>query len=88
MAYAMSSGFNQAELLVFEKNFIRVAQQTDSKLLATPAVHHIDIKGISNMSTIGSVELTEVTNAGSNPDKQYVEMSATNRKSVLELERG
>lgn len=82
MAYAMSQGFNQAELLVFEKNFIRVAQQTDSKLLATPAVHHIDIKGISNMSTIGSVELTEVTNAGSNPDKQYVEMSATNRKSV------
>lgn len=82
MAYTMSSGFNQAELLVFEKNFIRVAQQTDSKLLATPAVHHIDIKGISNMSTIGSVELTEVTNSGSNPDKQYVEMSATNRKSV------
>lgn len=78
----MSSGFSQAELLVFEKNFIRVAQQTDSKLLATPAVHHIDIKGISNMSTIGSVELTEVTNAGSNPDKQYVEMSATNRRSV------
>ena len=82
MAYAMSNGFKQAELLVFEKNFIRVAQQTDSKLLGTPAIHHIDIKGISNMSTIDSVELTEVTNLGSNPDKQYTEMSARNRKSI------
>ena len=82
MTYAMSAGFKQAELLVFEKNFIRVAQQTDSKLLATPAIHHVDIKGISNMSTIESIELTEVTSAGSNPDKQYAEMTARNRKSV------
>jgi hypothetical protein len=82
MSYAMATGFKQAELLVFEKNFIRVAQQVDSKLLATPAIHHIDIKGISNLATIGSTELTEVTDKGSNPDKVYEEMSIKNRKSV------
>jgi hypothetical protein len=82
MSYAMATGFKQAELLVFEKNFIRVAQQVDSKLLSTPAVRHIDIKGISNLATIGSTELTEVTDKGSNPDKVYEEMSIKNRKSV------
>ena len=82
MAYAMGAGFAQADLQQFEKNYIRVAQQTESKLLKTPAVQHMDIKGISNLATIDSVELTEVTDKGSNPDKVYTEMSAKNRKSI------
>lgn len=82
MAYAMGAGFAQADLQQFEKNYIRVAQQTESKLLKTPAVQHMDIKGISNLATIDSVELTEVTDQGSNPDKVYTEMSAKNRKSI------
>lgn len=82
MAYSMGEGFKQSQLEVFEKNYIRVAQQTDSKLLHTPAIQFMDIKGISNMSTIDSVELTEVTDNGSNPDKVYVEMGTKNRKSV------
>ena len=82
MAYAMGEGFAQADLQQFEKNYIRVAQQTDSKLLKTPAVQHMDIKGISNLATIDAVELEEVTDKGSNPDKVYTEMSAKNRKSI------
>lgn len=82
MAYVMGEGFAQADLQQFEKNYIRVAQQTDSKFLKTPAVQHMDIKGISNLATIESVELTEVTDKGSNPDKVYAEMSAKNRKSI------
>ncbi len=82
MAYAMGEGFAQADLQQFEKNYIRVAQQTESKLLKTPAIQHMDIKGLSNLATIDSVELTEVTDQGSNPDKVYAEMSAKNRKSI------
>jgi len=82
MAYAMGEGFAQADLQQFEKNYIRVAQQTESKLLNTPAVQHMDIKGISNLATIDGVELTEVTDEGSNPNKVYTEMSAKNRKSI------
>lgn len=78
----MGAGFAEADLQQFEKNYIRVAQQTESKLLKTPAVQHMDIKGISNLATIDSVELTEVTDNGSNPDKVYTEMSAKNRKSI------
>lgn len=82
MAYAMGAGFAQADLQQFEKNYIRVAQQTESKLLHTPAVQHMDIKGISNLATIDSIELEEITDQGSNPDKVYAEMAAKNRKSI------
>ncbi len=82
MAYAMGEGFAQADLQLFNKNYERVAQQTESKFLKTPAVQHMDIKGISNLATIDSVELTEVTDEGSNPDKVYADMSIKNRKSV------
>lgn len=82
MTYSMSEGFAQADLQQFEKNYIRVAQQTESKLLNTPAVQHMDIKGLSNLSTIDGTELTDITDKGSNPDKVYAEMSAKNRKSV------
>ncbi len=82
MAYAMGTGFEQADLQQFEKNYIRVAQQTESKLIKTPAVQHMDIKGIHNLATIDGIELSEVTDEGSNPDKVYSEMSAKNRKSI------
>jgi len=82
MAYSMGSGFEQGQLQVFEKNFIRVAHQTDSLLLKTPAVQFKDIKGISNLATMDSTELTEVTDKGSNPDKVYQEMGIKNRRSV------
>lgn len=81
-SYSMGKGFSQSQLLVFEKNYIRAAQQTESLLLKTPAIQHMDIKGISNLSTIDSVELSDVTSKGSNPDKVYVEMSTKNRRSV------
>ena len=70
-SYSMGKGFSQSQLLVFEKNYIRAAQQTESLLLKTPAIQHMDIKGISNLSTIDSVELSDVTSKGSNPDKVY-----------------
>ena len=82
MAYAMTSTFEQSQLLCFEKNFIRAAQQTDSKLLKTPAIQHMDIKGITNLSTIDSTELEEITDEGSNPDKVYEEITTQNRRSV------
>ncbi len=81
-SYSMGSGFSQSQLLVFEKNYIRAAQQTESLLLHTPAIQHMDIKGISNLSTINSTELSEVTTKGSNPDKVYEEMGTKNRRSV------
>lgn len=81
-SYTMGSGFSQSQLLVFEKNYIRAVQQTQSLLLHTPAVQHMDIKGISNLSTIAATELSEVTSKGSNPDKVYEEMSTKNRRSI------
>ncbi len=80
--YAMNSGFSQSQLLLFEKNYIRTLNQTESLLLHTPAIRHKDIKGISNQSTIDGTELTEVTDQGSNPDKSYEELSTKNRRSV------
>lgn len=80
--YSMGAGFKQSQLLLFEKNYIRALNQTKSLLLHTPAIQHMDIKGITNMSTIAGVELSEVTDKGSNPDKVYTEMSTKNRKSV------
>lgn len=80
--YSMGTGFKQSQLLQFEKNYIRALNQTESLLLHTPAIQHMDIKGITNMSTIAGVELSDITDKGSNPDKVYTQMSTKNRKSV------
>lgn len=82
MAYAIETGFEQAVMQQFDKNYQRVAQQTESKFITTPAVQHMDIKGISNLATIESTELEEITDKGSNPDKVYEDASVKNRKSV------
>ena len=81
-SYSMGKGFSQSQLLLFDRNYIRAAQQTESLLLKTPAIQHMDIKGISNLSTIDDVELSDITSKSSNPDKVYVEMSTKNRRSV------
>ena len=80
--YQMGQGFRQSQYEQFEKNFIRTLNQTESLLLHTPAIQHMDIKGITNLSTIAGTELTEITDQGSNPDKVYEEMSTKNRRSV------
>ena len=82
MAVITNGNIDQAKLLLFEKNFEKIANQRDSKLLNTPAIKFMDIKGISNVSRIDSNELVDVTAKGRNPDKSYVDMRNDNRKSI------
>ena len=69
----INPSLDQATLLTFEKNFFKLAQQKDTKLLNTPAIKFMDIKGISNVSRMGKTELIEVTGIR-NPEKQYTQM--------------
>ncbi|MCD8378065.1 MAG: phage capsid protein [Candidatus Gastranaerophilales bacterium] len=82
MAYQMAESIQQSQLELFERNFIRTLNQTDSKLINTPAIQNMGIQGITNLSTIGDTELTEITDLGSNPDKVYEDMTTENRRSV------
>ena len=82
MAYQMAESIKQSQLELFERNFIRTLNQTDSKLINTPAIQNMGIQGISNLSTIKDTELTEITDKGSNPDKVYEDMKTENRRSV------
>lgn len=82
MAVITNGNIDQAKLLLFEKNFEKIANQRDSKLLNTPAIKFMDIKGISNVSRIDSNELVDVTAQGRNPNKSYVDMRNDNRKSI------
>lgn len=77
-----SPNLDHASLLLFEKNFERLASNKDTKLLNCPAVKHMDIKGISNISRIEGNDLVKVT--GRNPEKQYLTIRNDNRKSVAE----
>lgn len=76
----INPSLEQAYLQTFEKNFMRCIQQTDSRFLATPAIQHMGIKGISNISRFGKTELAEITGQR-NAQKQYTQMSNDNRKS-------
>ncbi len=82
MADLTHANLDNAKLLLFEKNFHRMAAQKDTKLLNTPAVKHMDIKGISNISRIHGNDLVEVTSEGRNPDKKYVDINNDNRRSI------
>lgn len=82
MADLTHANLDNAKLLLFEKNFFRVATQKDTKLLNTPAIKHMDIKGISNISRMKGNDLVEVTAQGRNPDKQYIDINNDNRRSV------
>lgn len=82
MADLTHANLDQSKLLLFEKNFYRVATQKDTKLLNTPAIRHMDIKGVSNISRMKGNDLIEVTSEGRNPDKKYVDIDNDNRRSV------
>ena len=82
MAIITSPNLDHASLLLFEKNFERLASNKDTKLLNCPAIRHMDIKGISNISRIEGNELVDVTATGRNPQKQYLTIKNDNRKSV------
>lgn len=84
MAIITSPNLDNASLLLFEKNFERLAANKDTKLLNCPAIKHMDIKGISNISRIEGNDLVDVTAQGRNPEKQYLEIRNDNRKSVAE----
>lgn len=81
MSGIYNADVEQSKLLVFEKNFYNCVQQKETKLMNSPAITFGDIKGISNISRIGKVELTDVSGIR-NPQKQYTQMSNDNRKSV------
>jgi len=82
MAIITNPNLDHASLLLFEKNFERLAAKKDTKLLNCPAIKHMDIKGISNISRIEGNELVDVTAQGRNPSKQYLTIRNDNRKSV------
>lgn len=82
MATIATGDLDSAKLLTFEKNFLRIANQTNSKLMGCPAVVHKGIQGISNISRIDGDELVEVTSEGRNPKKHFKEVRNDNRKSV------
>lgn len=84
MAVITSPNLDHASLLLFEKNFERLAANKDTKLLNCPAIKHMDIKGISNISRIEGNDLVNVTSQGRNPEKQYLEIRNDNRKSKAE----
>ena len=84
MAIISNPNLDDATLLLFEKNFERLAANKDTKLLNCPAIKHMDIKGISNISRIEGNELVNVTAVGRNPEKQYLTIRNDNRKSKAE----
>lgn len=88
MPIITSPNLDHASLLLFEKNFERLAANKDTKLLNCPAIKHMDIKGISNISRIEGNELVDVTSKGRNPEKQYLEIRNDNRKSKAERYTG
>ena len=82
MAIITSPNLDHASLLLFEKNFERLAANKDTRLLNCPAIKHMDIKGISNISRIEGNELVDVTAEGRNPEKKFLDIRNDNRKSV------
>lgn len=82
MTVITSPNLDHASLLLFEKNFERLAANKDTKLLNCPAIKHMDIKGISNISRIEGNDLVDVTSKGRNPEKQYLTIRNDNRKST------
>ena len=88
MAIITNPNLDDATLLLFEKNFERLAANKDTKLLNCPAIKHMDIKGISNISRIEGNDLVNVTALGRNPEKQYLTIRNDNRKSKAERYTG
>lgn len=80
MSSIISGSIDDATLLLFEQTFFPLAQQNQSKLMGSAGVRYVPVRGKSNMSRIGKVELVDITGQR-NPDKQYKEMDNDNRKS-------
>ena len=81
MSFAISPTIDQAKLQVFEKNFYKLAQQEDSKLLASPAVSYMPIQGTSYLSRMERTELVDVSGIR-NPEKQYSQMQNDARRTT------
>lgn len=79
MSDLQSPSLSQGSKLVLADNFYKLAQQTKTKLGASPAVMFLDPNGkTNNITRMGSVELAEVNLR--NPDKQYTDYDIDNRK--------
>ena len=70
---------DQGAKLNFQESFHELAQQTNSKLVASNAIKFLSSKGkTNNMARIGRVELTEVSTR--NPDKSFGDYALDNRQ--------
>lgn len=75
----ISPSIDQAALQNFQDSFHELAQQTQSKLVASKAINFMPSRGkTNNMARIGRLELTEVNTR--NPDKQYGDYALDNRQ--------
>lgn len=75
---AGNGGIDQAALTQFERNFMTLAQQKQSKLEASGVVRYLPTDGKYNtLPRIGKLELIEVKER--NPLKQYTDYSVDNR---------
>lgn len=75
---AGNGGIDQAALTQFERNFMMLAQQKQSKLEASGVVKYLATDGKYNtLPRMGKLELVKVD--GRNPKKQYTDYSVDNR---------
>ena len=75
----VSPSIDQGALLNFQDSFYALAQQTQSKLVASKAIRFAASKGkTTNQARIGRLELIEVSTR--NPDKQYSDYNLDNRQ--------
>ena len=75
---AGTGGIDQAALTQFERNFMMLAQQKQSKLESSGVVKYLATDGKYNtLPRMGKIELTKVD--GRNPLKQYTDYSVDNR---------
>lgn len=74
-----SPSIDQGAKLMFQDNFLALAQETKSQLGSSKAVKYLASKGkTNNLARIGRIELEEVSTR--NPDKSYGDYSLDNRQ--------
>lgn len=75
----ISPSIDQAALLNFQDGFHSLAQQSESKLVASKAIKFVSAAGkTTNYARIGRLELTEVNTR--NPDKEFADWAVDNRQ--------
>lgn len=77
----LNPAIDNAKLQAFEANFMLLDQQKTSKLMSTPSISYMPVKGVSYINRLGGTELIEVTGER-NPDKRIESMSNDVRRSV------